>query len=210
MQKVKNVILDYGNVIFMIDFPKVRQAFMNLGIQNPDDFFGHKGQDVLFDSFDKGEITIPEFRDGVRKKANRYDLSDDQIDTAWNALLIGVPEGKHEILEHLNDNYRSFLCSNNNELHYAYCMDSIKMQYGIPNNDQFFERTYYSHLEGLRKPDLAIFKRILDQNNLIAQDTLFIDDSPQHLEAADRLGIQTVLCSKENPLERIVKDLRLF
>ncbi len=210
MQKIKNVILDYGNVIFMIDFPKVRQAFIDLGIENPDDFFGHKGQDSLFDAFDKGEISVPEFRDGVRKKANRYDLSNDQIDTAWNALLIGVPEGKHEILEKLNANYRSFLCSNNNELHYAYCMNSIKEQYGVPNNDQFFERTYYSHLEGLRKPDAAIFERVLDQNNLVAEETLFVDDSPQHLEGAGRLGIQTVLCSKERPLEQIVADLKLY
>jgi len=210
MQKVKNVILDYGNVIFMIDFPKVRQAFMDLGIKNVDEFFGHHGQDSLFDAFDKGEISVPEFRDGVRKKADRYDLSDEQIDTAWNSLLLGVPEGKHEILENLRDNYRTFLCSNNNELHYAYCMNHIQEKYGVPSNDVFFERTYYSHLEGLRKPDAAIFERVLEQNNLIPEESLFIDDSPQHLEGAEKLGIQTVLCTKERPLEQIVADLKLY
>jgi len=210
MQKVKNVILDYGNVIFMIDFPKVRQAFMDLGIKNVDDFFGHHGQDSLFDAFDKGEISVPEFRDGVRKKADRYDLSDEQIDTAWNSLLLGVPEGKHEILENLRENYRTFLCSNNNELHYAYCMNHIQEKYGVPSNDVFFERTYYSHLEGLRKPDPAIFERVLEQNNLIPEESLFVDDSPQHLEGAKKLGIQTVLCTKERPLEQIVADLKLY
>lgn len=210
MQKVKNVILDYGNVIFMIDFPKVRQAFMDLGIKNVDDFFGHHGQDSLFDAFDKGEISVPEFRDGVRKKADRYDLTDEQIDTAWNSLLLGVPEGKHEILEILRDNYRTFLCSNNNELHYAYCMKHIQEKYGVPSNDVFFERTYYSHLEGLRKPDAAIFERVLEQNNLIPEESLFVDDSPQHLEGAKKLGIQTVLCTKERPLEQIVADLKLY
>ena len=210
MQKVKNVILDYGNVIFMIDFPKVRQAFMDLGIKNVDEFFGHHGQDSLFDAFDKGEISVPEFRDGVRRKADRYDLSDEQIDTAWNSLLIGVPEGKHEILENLRNNYRTFLCSNNNELHYAYCMNHIQEKYGVPSNDVFFERTYYSHLEGLRKPDAAIFERVLEQNNLIPEESLFVDDSPQHLEGAKKLGIQTVLCSAERPLEQIVADLKLY
>ena len=210
MQKIKNVILDYGNVIFMIDFPKVRQAFIDLGISNVDDFFGHHGQDVLFDAFDKGEITVPEFRDGVRKKASRFDLTDSQIDHAWNSLLIGVPEGKHEILLQLKDNYRTFLCSNNNELHYNYCMKHIQDNYGVPSNDVFFEKTYYSHLEGLRKPDAAIFERVLDQNNLNPEESLFIDDSPQHLEGAKKLGIQTVLCSKERPLEQIVADLKLY
>ncbi|GGE20415.1 haloacid dehalogenase [Sphingobacterium cellulitidis] len=210
MQKIKNVILDYGNVIFMIDFPKVRQAFIDLGIKNVDDFFGHHGQDSLFDSFDKGEITVPEFRDGVREKANKFDLTDDEIDTAWNSLLIGVPEGKHQILENLRDNYRTFLCSNNNELHYAYCMNHIQEKYGVPSNDVFFERTYYSHLEHLRKPDAAIFERVLNENNLNPEESLFVDDSPQHLEGAKKLGIQTVLCSKERPLEQIVADYKLY
>lgn len=210
MQKIKNVILDYGNVIFMIDFPKVRQAFIDLGIKNVDEFFGHHGQDSLFDSFDKGEITVPEFRDGVREKANKFDLTDDEIDTAWNSLLIGVPEGKHQILENLRDNYRTFLCSNNNELHYAYCMNHIQEKYGVPSNDVFFERTYYSHLEHLRKPDAAIFERVLNENNLNPEESLFVDDSPQHLEGAKKLGIQTVLCSQERPLEQIVADYKLY
>src|SRR5690606_40748067 len=92
MQKIKNIILDYGNVIFMIDFERVRQAFEDLGVKNVNDFFAHRGQDPLFDQFDKGEISVAEFRDGVRERAERGDLSDEQIDAAWNALLVGVPE----------------------------------------------------------------------------------------------------------------------
>lgn len=53
MQNIKNVILDYGNVIFMIDFKKVSESFSALGITNVNDFFGHRGQDSLFDEFDK-------------------------------------------------------------------------------------------------------------------------------------------------------------
>ena len=209
MQNIKNVILDYGNVIFMIDFNKVRKSFSALGITNVDDFFGHKGQDGLFDDFDKGEITAAEFREGVRKKANRPDLTDQQIDDAWNSLLIGVPPGKHEILEELKKHKRMFLLSNNNELHYAYCMQHIKDTYGVENNEQFFEKTYYSHLAGLRKPDRAIFELVLKENNLIPAETLFIDDSPQHLEGAKQLGIHTALCTPEHPLEAIVAEYKL-
>ncbi|MGH2623406.1 MAG: HAD family hydrolase [Sphingobacterium sp.] len=210
MQKIKNIILDYGNVIFMIDFKMVREAFINLGIKNVDDFFGHHGQDSLFDSFDKGEITISEFRNGVREKAGKNDLTDEQIDQAWNALLIGVPEGKHEILVELHQQYRTFLLSNNNALHYAYCMNHIEEKYGVSNNEVFFEKTYYSHIEGLRKPDKEIFERVLNDNNLLPEETLFIDDSPQHLKTAEELGINTVLCTQERPLELIIMDLNLL
>ncbi|MGN5954143.1 HAD family hydrolase [Sphingobacterium lactis] len=210
MQNIKNVILDYGNVIYMIDFARVRQAFLDLGISQVDEFFGHRGQDSLFDAFDRGEITAAQFRDGVREKANRPDLTDQQIDDAWNSLLVGVPAGKHELLEQLHARYRMFLLSNNNEIHYAYCMNHIKEVYQVESNDQFFEKTYYSHLAGLRKPDLKIFELVLQENDLDPSETLFIDDSPQHLEGAKQLGIHTALCTREHPLEAIVNEFGLL
>lgn len=146
MQKIKNIILDYGNVIFMIDFALVHQAFKNLGVKDVDNFFAHHGQDSLFDDFDKGSITVAEFRDGVRERAGKKDLTDAQIDQAWNSLLVGIPEGKHDVLNEIKKHYRTFLLSNNNELHYAHCMAELQEKYGIPNNDHFFEKCYYSHL----------------------------------------------------------------
>lgn len=209
MQKIKNIILDYGNVIFMIDFARVREAFISLGIKNVDNFFGHRAQDSLFDTFDRGEISAAVFRDSIRDRSNRSDLTDKQIDNAWNALLVGVPPGKHEILRYLQTKYRTFLLSNNNEIHYAYCMHHIQEKYGVPDNSVFFEKTYYSHLLGLRKPNQEIFEHVVADTGILPTETLFIDDSPQHLETAERLGFHTALCSKEEPLEEIIKKLAL-
>src|SRR5690606_5848222 len=157
MQKIKNIILDYGNVIFMIDFQRLKQAFTDLGIPNVDDVFAHSGQIALFDDFDTGRIRSAEFRDGMRKLANKPSLTDSEVNAAWNALLVGVPAKMHELLIRLKGQRRTFLLSNNNEIHYAYCMDHIKQTYGVKDNSQFFEKTYYSHLMGMRKPDSEIF-----------------------------------------------------
>ena len=138
MQKIKNIILDYGNVIFMIDFAKSQQAFTQLGITNVDKVFAHHGQIKIFDDFDRGLITAAEFRQGIRELTENLELTDEQIDKAWNALLIGVPAGKHEILLALKEKYRSFLLSNNNEIHYACCMKHIQEHYGIADNSGFF------------------------------------------------------------------------
>ncbi|SMG11261.1 HAD family hydrolase [Sphingobacterium psychroaquaticum] len=210
MQKIENIILDYGNVIFMIDFNRARQAFITLGIKNVDDFFGHKAQDPLFDAFDKGEITPAEFRTAIREKTNSPELSDQQIDDAWNALLIGVPQGKHEVLLALREKYRTFLLSNNNEIHYAYCMQHIQEKYGIPNNDIFFEKAYYSHQMGMRKPNAEIFEQVVTETGINPATTLFIDDSPQHLATANQLGFQTALCTSEDTLEILVERYRLL
>jgi len=209
MEKIKNIILDYGNVIFMIDFARVQSSFMRLGIKNIDDFFGHRTQNPLFDKFDRGEITVFEFREEIRQFLGNIEVSDKAIDEAWNSLLIGVPPGRHEMLEYLHDKYRTFLLSNNNEIHFNYCMNHLKDVYNISDNENFFEKTYYSHLIGLRKPDPAIFQLLVDENNILPAETLFIDDSPQHLESARNLGFQTALCTAQEPLEFLIEKYSL-
>ena len=210
MQKIKNIILDYGNVIFMIDFGKSQLAFTQLGISNVDKIFAHSGQIKIFDDFDKGLISASQFRDEVRNLTGKFDLTDEQIDEAWNQLLIGVPEGKHELLLALKEKYRTFLLSNNNEIHYEYCMNHIYDKYGVEDNAIFFEETYYSHNMGMRKPNVDIFEYVLKEQDLVPEETLFIDDSPQHLATAKSLGIHTALCTIDNPLEKIVADWNLL
>jgi len=204
MEKIKNIILDYGNVIFMIDFKRTQDAFTQLGITKVEEIFGHKKQGQLFDDFDRGNITALEFRDGLRQLTGNSDLTDEQIDAAWNALLIGVPQGNHDLLLALKDKYRLFLLSNNNAIHYQWIMDYLKREYALADNSSFFEKDYYSHLMGMRKPNADIFEYVLQKENLNPAETLFVDDSPQHIETAKKLGFQTFLMTQPDTLADFV------
>jgi putative hydrolase of the HAD superfamily len=64
-------------------------------------------------------------------------------------------------------------------------------QYGIAGLEDLFEKTYYSYTTGLRKPYREIFELVLHENGLVPAETLFIDDSKEHLAAAEKLGIVT-------------------
>ena len=46
---------------------------------------------------------------------------------------------------------------------------------------KLFKKVYYSHEIGFRKPNKEAFQLILDENNLNADEVLFIDDSTQHI-----------------------------
>jgi len=209
MENIKNIIFDYGNVIFSLDFLKGQAAWKELGINNAADFFGHKQQDEIFDKFDRGEVTADQFRDYIRQKTDNPELSNDQINAAWNSMLLGIEEGNHELLLRLKDKYRTFLLSNINEIHYEYIMNYLKTDFGFDGNDHIFEKTYYSHLRGKRKPEAAIFELVLNENNLDPAQTLFIDDSPQHLAAAQKLGIQTFLMTAPDTLQQFFKREKL-
>lgn len=202
MENIKNIIFDYGNVIFSIDFSLAQQAFGRLGISNAEGFFGHLQQDAIFDAFDRGEITAAQFRDRIREVTGNSTITDEQIDAAWNSMLLGIATGNHELLLKLKDKYRTFLMSNINDIHYTHIMNYLRREFNFEGNDHLFERVYYSHLVGKRKPDVAFFQQLLDENSLTPAETLFIDDSPQHLACAKTLGIQTYLMKAPDTLQK--------
>ena len=193
MQNIKNIIFDYGNVIFEINFEKAQQALFQLGIADIETFFSHKKHNAIFDEFESASISPAQFRDEIRKAANNPALTDQQIDAAWNSLLIGVPESVHETVLKVKDHYRTFLLSNNNEIHYNYIVDYLRREFEMEDNSSLFEKTYYSQHMFLRKPNVAIFEQVIRENNLNPEETLFIDDSPQHLEGAKKAGLNTLL-----------------
>jgi putative hydrolase of the HAD superfamily len=203
MATIKNIIFDYGNVIFMLDFMKSQKAWEEIGINNSNEFYGHRVQDPIFTAFEDGSATAEEFRAYIRQKIGNHALTDAQIDGAWNGLLVGVTPGNHELLLSLKPKYRTFLLSNINPIHYDYIMDYLQKEFGFEGNDHLFEKVYYSHLVGKRKPNAEIFEQVLNENSLDPAETLFIDDSPQHIATATKLGIQTYLMTAPDNIQAL-------
>ncbi len=201
MNKLKNIIFDYGNVIFTIDFNRAQHSFSELGIKNVAQFFSHKAHNPIFDQFEQGFISAADFRAGIREVAGIPSLTNTEIDHAWNSLLIGVPEPNHDLLLLAKKKYRTFLLSNNNEIHYNWIMNYLKTEHQLESNAIFFEKDYYSHLMKMRKPNPEIFEYVLKDYKLDPAETLFIDDSLQHLKTAASLGMQTHLLTADESLE---------
>lgn len=211
MQHIKNIILDYGNVIFDIDFTIAQNAFKTLGISDVENFFAHKAHNKLFDDFEMGLISAADFRDGIRRAADKPELTDAEIDNAWNSLLVGTTKENHDLLLSIKEKYRTFLLSNNNDIHYEWIINYLKNDFGIDNYDTFFEKAYFSQHMKLRKPNTQIFNQVLEENNLNPAETLFIDDSPQHIEGAKKVGLNTLLMTaKPADLATFLKENKLF
>lgn len=191
MTSIKNIIFDLGGVIINLDPDRTKQSFRELGVENFDSIYSFSQQSGLFDRFDKGEIENGEFRDEIRKHIPRS-VTDQEIDSAWNAMLLDVPREKIELLKQLKPNYRTFLLSNTNRIHVKCFSAELMRVHGSPDFSTWMERCYYSCDIGMRKPDAEIFEFVLQQNNLKRDETLFIDDSPQHITGAGKCGIATL------------------
>jgi putative hydrolase of the HAD superfamily len=209
MGQIKNIIFDLGGVIINLDIPKTISEFNKLSNQPFESIYNQLQQTPVFDLFDKGQITEKDFFVEL-KKALQNDVTDEELLFAWNAMLLDFPKHRLELLSKLKPNYRLFLLSNTNESHVLEFEKTLVASHGYQNLEPFFEKVYYSCRMNQRKPNAEIFESVLNENNLIAEETLFIDDSPQHVEGALTLGIKAMLLEKNNEVEDLLKELKLI
>jgi putative hydrolase of the HAD superfamily len=188
----KNIIFDLGGVIVNIDYSLTTTAFSKLGLQDFDTLFSQAKQSQLFDLYEKGLISSPDFRMEMKKYLGNHP-DDAAIDYAWNAMLLDVPAQRLQLLEKTKSTHRTFLLSNTNDIHIETFNSYLQNTFGIAHLSGHFEKLYLSYKVGMRKPDKEIFEMLLSENNLQAQETLFIDDSVQHVESAKKLGIHAYL-----------------
>ncbi|GAB1404681.1 MAG: HAD family phosphatase [Lentimicrobiaceae bacterium] len=185
---IKNIIFDFGNVLLNIDPRLTQHAFTELGIKPGVDFWGSRSSADLLISFEQGKISPNEFRKGALAMLSEG-VTDEQVNKAWNALLLDFPAYRVELLKQLQPDYRLFLLSNSNQIHYEHYISYFEEKFGFPLRD-LFEKMWFSHQLRYVKPNPHIFTTVLKDANLIPQQTLFIDDTLMHVEAARQLGIK--------------------
>lgn len=188
-RKIKLIIFDLGGVIINIDYKKTEDAFGKFGIKASNALYSKLHQTELFDDMETGKISAHEFRQGLRKHAD-VEMNDQQIDDAWCAMLLDLPAPRLELLTSVSQNYNSCLLSNTNEIHIREFNKYLHRTFDVPDITSFFNKVYYSHDIQMRKPHTEIFEYVLRDQGVDASETFFIDDSPQHIEGARKLGIQ--------------------
>ena len=204
LRGVDSVIFDLGGVIVNLDYALTIQALSQLAGYDVTQQYSQQSQADIFSEFEVGSITAAEFRQGLMQLF-RFEASDEAIDCAWSALILDFPPERVELVRQLAQRKRIFLLSNINELHLATSDRKFTEAMGIRMGtlaDQF-ERAYYSHLVRDRKPNLSIFQRVIDENNLTPAKTLFLDDTAHNLVGAKHSGLQTVHITQKCPIERL-------
>ena len=194
---IKAVVFDFGNVIINIDLQRTYQAFADLTFKS-----ANKVQKLFEDAdlFHKYEVSFysdDEFRDVVRQTLS-YPLNDNEIDIAWNALLLDIPKERIDYLLDLRINYPIYLLSNTNSIHIKKSLQLFRSQHKIQDFRDLFQKTFLSYEMKLWKPDYKIYKEVLEEVGCLPEELLFLDDNQDNIDAAKDLGIR---CIKINPPE---------
>ncbi|WP_077153056.1 HAD family hydrolase [Bacteroides bouchesdurhonensis] len=186
---IKNLLIDLGGVLINLDRQRCIDNFKKLGCEHVDSLLNFYHPQGILMQHEKGMITSAEFRNGVREMM-RKTLSDQQIDTAWNSFLVDIPTYKLELLLKLREKYVVYLLSNTNAIHWKWACENA-FPYRTFKVEDYFEKAYLSFEMKMIKPEMEIFKAVIEDADIDPKETFFIDDSDINCKVAQELGIST-------------------
>lgn len=199
---IKNIIFDLGGVIYDIRYENIPEAFARMGAGNLVSLYSKAKQTDFIDRYEEGLISSGNFCGEIRRLSD-IPLTDEQIKEAWNAILIDVPAARVDFLLKLKERYNLYLFSNTNQFNYECFIAHLKQKYGFDFFETIFKAAYFSHILHIRKPKAEGFQKIMQEQQLNPTETLFIDDSPQHVESARKCGLQTYHLKDGETIESI-------
>ena len=193
---LKNLIFDLGDVIIPIDLTAPIRNFALLANLPEAEVTALWKQHDFINHYETGLIDDHAFRTHVRqvigaRNGVSADWADEVIDTAWNTVLLDLPVERIERIKALKGRYRLFLLSNTSPIHVRQ-VNRVLTKLNQPTLERLFERVFYSYEVRLAKPSPEIFRYVLTEAGLVADETAFFDDNAANIRAAAGLGIQAV------------------
>jgi glucose-1-phosphatase len=204
--KIQSIIFDLGGVLINLDPERTRQSFIKLGTPHFDKLFTVYKATQLFDDLETGRVTAETFVKTLQKETAKGTTEQDIID-AWNAMLLDFRLESLHFVNQLKDKYATFLFSNTNIIHYKSFQQTIKDTTPYSSVDDLFQKAFYSHEIGWRKPVVDAYRYIITEKDLDAGLTLFIDDNKDNILGAKEAGLQTLHLLPGERIENVLSFL---
>lgn len=149
--------------------------------------------------FELGNISQYRFAECF-KQEHRIIETEQEIIEHFRNWPKGFYPGAFEFLKNLSTKYRVAALSNTNEIHWPritneFCATDV------------FEKIIASHVVGMAKPDLSMYRHALCELNVSPERTVFIDDNESNVVAAQKVGINSYLAKGFSEVLHVVDKL---
>ena len=196
-KKYDVIVFDLGNTLIRFDHNISARKIANLFHLD-----SKKIYDAFFDSpitraFEKGMISPREFH----KKASELlgiKLSYKAFTAIWNDIF-WEDEEACKIARQLKSDYKLFLLSNVNRLHFEYIRNKF-------NIIKIFDEVILSFMVGAIKPDRVIFEDVIKRAGCDRAKILYIDDREDLIKEASLLGIDSIRFEGAGKLKSALKE----
>jgi len=186
MDEVKNILFDLGGVLIDVETSRSKEAMNSFLGKGQSDAMSWELSQGVFLKHETGEINSDEFVKTIRDLANGK-ITELDVIMAWNSMLVQIPIARVNMLKILKTRFNLYVLSNTNQLHVD-CFE--RMAPGVEKFSGLFDRVYYSHLIGGRKPDERAFRAVIEDSGIKPGETLFVDDLADNVSTAFHLGFK--------------------
>jgi len=199
MSKFKHIVFDLGGVLIELGkSPIPSHYFRTTQKFTLEEWFllpeAHDFERGHIDATVFGKKFISDFK---------LDISVEEFIQLFSKWPQRVYPGVKKILTRLNENYHLSVLSNCNEIHWPI------MEYDFEIL-QYFQNHFSSHLVGMTKPDPLLFAHVVDELKADPQEILFFDDNEKNVEAAEKLGINSVLVDGINDVKEYLVSTKIL
>ncbi|WP_297333154.1 HAD family phosphatase [Flavobacterium sp.] len=179
---VNTIVFDFGDVFINKNSKAKDEALASLGLTE-----WNEDLEELEKQLETGVINAKEFLKGLQSYTDNASL--EAIKEAWNAGIENFPLYRLEFLQKLATSYRLFLLSNTDPIH----IEKFEHDSGASFYSDFyqcFEKVYFSHEIGVRKPDEEAYNYLINNHDIQPKRTLLVDDKKFNTDAAEALGFK--------------------
>lgn len=187
MQDIKVIIFDLGDVILRVTWLTKNPAFLakcSVSGENAEEFFHGE----IWHAYEKGQIPTHEFIGAAMAHLGYLGTESEFRNDFCEMLDAKVDRDVFDVVGSLKFLYGQdvelWILSNINELHYNY------FRAKFPGIFSSFLEVFLSFELGERKPDAAIFKKILIKGRALPKECLFFDDLAENVSGARESGLR--------------------
>ena len=199
---IKNIIFDLSEVIIS-GYWRIENLIEKKYEIPAEDFLQQKiNKYELFLDLMRGNLKEEDYWNELLKGMN-WDITIEDLKNTAREYLNQPVEGTMEIIEQLKGKYQLILLSD----HVKEWMQYIEQ---INHDIDLFDKKIFSYEIGSVKPDKQTFKTVLNRVQIIADETLFVDDHEINIKRAEEEGIHGIIFKNAEQLKQELIERKIL
>ncbi len=181
--EIRLIISDFGGVICSFDYGIFCERLARRTGRTVGQIFTAAFANHLQADFETGKLSGREYHRAVMARLDA-DVPYEEFSRMYGDIFTEIA-GTCDLLRRLCARYPLYLLSDTNEIHFGYVRETVRTL-------TVFDEFIVSYRVGVMKPDPRIYHEALRRAGLPAAACLFVDDRPENVEGAARVGIHAV------------------
>jgi putative hydrolase of the HAD superfamily len=191
--KLRAIIFDIGRVLVRVDVSRAMAGLTDGISLSPKELWSSLEKDPRWHDWQEGRVSASDWHLHLAKRLGGS-LPFEQFTEVWSRALDPNPILSDAFLSQLSNGYRLAVLSNTDPVHVTH----LEANYSFL---RFFPARIYSCRVGTSKPDPLIYREALRGCKARAEESLYIDDIPAYVEAAQRLGMSGIVFQSPEQLK---------